>query len=219
MARQQTDVIQVGDLIDIATVEADRYNLSRTEKDTVRRSVNKLNSHLLLLKAHADEVLGFFELVDPRRSTAGEICDIADRLTSVAERLEAVIDQPTAPFSGTETILVVDDEEGMTAFLAASLRGRGYRVLEAASGQEAIERFKEENGKIDLILTDVEMSPINGYDLVDSLRSESPQIPALFISGLAPQRPLLGPGVDFLKKPFPKPRAHIEKVWRLLNQT
>jgi two-component system, cell cycle sensor histidine kinase and response regulator CckA len=104
-----------------------------------------------------------------------------------------------------ETILVAEDEEMVRGLLARMLRLRGYRVIEAASGGEAVAAAA--NGvRIDLLITDVVMTDINGRELADRLAKSRPSLPVLYISGYTDEsiahHGVLEPGIRLLEKPF-----------------
>jgi two-component system, OmpR family, alkaline phosphatase synthesis response regulator PhoP len=106
----------------------------------------------------------------------------------------------------TPLILVVEDEENLANTLALNLRIEKYDVLIARSGHEAIEQFKRQKKSIDLIVLDVMLPDINGFDLCEQFKKIQPQLPILFltakslhtdkISGLK-----LGAD-DYITKPF-----------------
>jgi len=123
--------------------------------------------------------------------------------------------------SGTETVLLVEDETTVRDLAARVLRQRGYTVLEAANGEEAL-RILENRGEISihLLLTDVVMPRMGGRALVNQLRSTGVMPKVLFMSGYTDnaviQNDILSPNVDFLQKPFtPEQLAH--KVRAVLN--
>ena len=105
---------------------------------------------------------------------------------------------------GHETILLAEDEAGIRAMTRTYLEGLGYRLLEAASGTEAIALAKEYRGSIDLVLTDVMMPGVRGDAVVNAIRQDRPEIQAILISGFAD-----GTNVDhsleILEKPFEFP--------------
>jgi two-component system, cell cycle sensor histidine kinase and response regulator CckA len=107
---------------------------------------------------------------------------------------------PAASLSpGTETILLVEDETPVRELICRVLQSAGYVVLAAGLPSEA-ERFLEESGHIDLLLTDVVMPEMSGYDLALRVTELRPNVRRLFISGYAPRVQLVkGP---LLKKPF-----------------
>ncbi|HEY2496873.1 MAG TPA: response regulator [Candidatus Angelobacter sp.] len=113
---------------------------------------------------------------------------------------------PLDYYRGTETILIVDDEESLRAVLVDLLGQLGYRILSAANGDEAIALAEAFSGKIDLLLTDVIMDPLSGPVLADTLTRTRPDMKVVFISGyanpsLAPDG-VLKPGTVLVNKPF-----------------
>jgi CheY-like chemotaxis protein len=108
--------------------------------------------------------------------------------------------------SGSETILLVEDEPMILKMTTHMLIGQGYRVLAAASPWEAIRLAKENAGSIDLLMTDVIMPEMNGCDLAKHLLIISPNIKRLFMSGytanIIEPHGVLEKGVHFIQKPF-----------------
>jgi DNA-binding NtrC family response regulator len=108
-------------------------------------------------------------------------------------------------YRGTETILLVDDEESLRNVVVDILSQLGYHMLSAASGPEALALAQEYSGKIDLLVTDVVMDPLPGPALAEQLASLRPEMKVIFISGyadsLAPDG-VLRPGTVLVNKPF-----------------
>src|SRR5215467_7342563 len=100
-------------------------------------------------------------------------------LTAVTENL------PLNYYRGTETILVVDDEESLRTVVVDLLSQLGYHVLSAAGGQEALELAAKYSGQIDLLLTDVVMDGLAGPELAEKLLQGRPEMKVVFISGFA----------------------------------
>ncbi len=111
-----------------------------------------------------------------------------------------------ADLTGEGTILLVEDEEGLRQLNARGLASRGYTVLEAANGVEAIEVLEKSDGKIDLVVSDVVMPEMDGPTLLRELRSRNPHLKIIFVSGYAEdafQKHLPADGqFAFLAKPF-----------------
>jgi CheY-like chemotaxis protein len=84
---------------------------------------------------------------------------------------------------GNETILLVEDERAVRSMLYISLRGYGYRVLQAADGEEALRRYEEAVEPVQLLLTDVVMPKMNGEELAEKLYRRDKRIKVLFMSG------------------------------------
>jgi PAS domain S-box-containing protein len=107
---------------------------------------------------------------------------------------------------GAETILVVEDEQGVRELTTKMLERLGYRVLAAASGAHALEIARTHAGQIALAVTDVVMPNMSGAQLAAELREVQPDIKVVFISGYTEnaisQHGVLDEGVAFLAKPF-----------------
>jgi two-component system cell cycle sensor histidine kinase/response regulator CckA len=87
--------------------------------------------------------------------------------------------------TGAGTILLVEDEEGLRGLNARGLQSRGYTVLQAANGIEAIEAFESHAGAIDLVVSDVVMPEMDGPTLLTKLRARSPDVKIILVSGYA----------------------------------
>jgi PAS domain S-box-containing protein len=123
----------------------------------------------------------------------------------------APTEKPVAPEAGKgETILVVEDEIFVRDLACLALRKRGYLVLQASNGPEAIEVWKKNRAKIDLLLTDMVMpSGMSGGELAKELVALNPALKIIYTSGYSPdilkQDSLLLQGVNFLPKPYDLP--------------
>ena len=110
------------------------------------------------------------------------------------------------PEVGTETLLLVEDEAAVRSSLRRLLELQGYTVLEARNGEDALRVFEAHEGEIDLILTDVTMPEMGGYELVERLRARRPELRVLFMSGYSERAPttngFISPGTGYLEKPF-----------------
>jgi two-component system cell cycle sensor histidine kinase/response regulator CckA len=111
-----------------------------------------------------------------------------------------------ADLTGEGIILLVEDEEGLRQLNARGLTSRGYTVLEAGNGVEAIEVLEKYDGKVDLVVSDVVMPEMDGPTLLRELRSRNPALKIIFVSGYAEdafQKHLPADGqFAFLAKPF-----------------
>jgi two-component system cell cycle sensor histidine kinase/response regulator CckA len=116
------------------------------------------------------------------------------------------VKRAAADLTGQGTILLVEDEEGLRALNARGLVSRGYTVVEAGNGVEAIEALERHAGHIDLVVSDVMMPEMDGPTMFKELRKQHPDIKVIFVSGYAEdafQKSLPDPEkYDFLPKPF-----------------
>ncbi len=112
----------------------------------------------------------------------------------------------SADLTGEGTILLVEDEEGLRRLNARGLASRGYTVLEAGNGVEAIDVLEKSAGEIDLVVSDVVMPEMDGPTLLRELRTRNPGLKIIFVSGYAEdafQKHLPADGqFAFLAKPF-----------------
>lgn len=113
---------------------------------------------------------------------------------------------PAPPVRGHETILLVEDEPGILKIAKRMLEGLGYRVLAAPTPGEALRLAAENPGKIQLLVTDVVMSEMNGRELAQKLSAVLPDLKRLFMSGysanIIAQQDLMEDRDRFLQKPF-----------------
>ncbi|HMG78375.1 MAG TPA: response regulator, partial [Xanthobacteraceae bacterium] len=90
-----------------------------------------------------------------------------------------------ADLTGQGTILLVEDEDGLRSLNARGLRSRGYSVIEASNGVEAMEALEEKNGAVDLVVSDVVMPEMDGPTLLKAMRVHNPHLKIIFVSGYA----------------------------------
>jgi PAS domain S-box-containing protein len=121
---------------------------------------------------------------------------------------------------GTETILLVEDQEGIRELVHEVLKRRGYSVLCASDGNEALRIAEECKESIDLLVTDIIMPNVGGQELASRLAQVRPRMKVMFMSGNPDQAFLsgdLGAGAVVLQKPFPLDTL-LHKVRSLLDQ-
>jgi len=148
------------------------------------------------------------------------------RFTVYLPRVEAEASAPVpvtavrAAHGGAETILVVEDQEGVRHYTAMVLARSGYRVLEAASGKDALKLAAREKKRIHLLLTDVVMPGITGRDLAVRMLRLNPNMKVIYMSGYTADaiesRGLADLGQAYLAKPF-TPDLLVEKVRQVLE--
>jgi PAS domain S-box-containing protein len=128
---------------------------------------------------------------------------------------------PFAPaLRGSETVLVVEDQDAVRQLISIILEGYGYHVLQASSGPDAIALAERYRDTIHLLLSDVVLPLMNGRVLAERLRASRPGIKVLHVSGyteeMIGQRGLLDKGLSYLQKPF-TPEALAAKVRETLS--
>ena len=129
-------------------------------------------------------------------------------------------EQTVLPGGGSETILLVEDDEGVAALARLILLTRGYTVLTAESGEEALELWGTQRNSIHLVVTDVILPGMNGRLLADRLLQEHPSLKLLFMSGYTESAVVhlgvMEGGIAFLSKPF-TPTDLARKVREVLD--
>ena len=147
-----------------------------------------------------------FEIILPRSEPAKETTEAKAPIATVA--------------AGSETILLVEDDEAVRNLVATFLRNGGYSVLMASEGNEALRVWEQFKGKIGLLLTDVIMPGMSGAALVESLKGAHPGIRVLFMSGYAGDAVVsqgqLDPRIPLIQKPFTAEKL-LEKVRAVLD--
>jgi signal transduction histidine kinase len=121
---------------------------------------------------------------------------------------------------GNETILLVEDADLVRHLAKEVLENKGYRVQEATSGRDALRISEQNQGPIDLLLTDVVMPEMNGHELASRLSSVRPEMRVLYMSGYTSDEivhhGVLEQGIDFIQKPF-SPEVLTLKVQEVLS--
>jgi signal transduction histidine kinase/CheY-like chemotaxis protein len=148
-----------------------------------------------------------FVICLPRAAQASDHHDVAPPPRKVAD-------------AGSETLLLVEDEEGVRKLLTHVLHRRGYKVLEASNGEEALHLYERHRSAIQLVLTDMVMPHMSGRELGEKLRSLSPELKIIYMSGYTDdvlvRTGALGPGMSFLQKPL-RPEVLAAKVREALD--
>jgi len=193
-------------------------------------------------------ILGFTHLLlsstdeaDPRRADVLAIAELTQRAVTVTARMRvfargagrtpqgaagnAAPAQPDrsaarAPATtGHETILVAEDDDSVREVVSRSLRVRGFQVLEAHNGGEALHMLQK-GTKVDVVISDLVMPVLGGLELAHALRALDPTIPLLLMSGHADDHESLQElgrsQIPFLQKPF-RPDALVRRVRELLD--
>ena len=135
---------------------------------------------------------------------------------------EEVAEESVAKLSGSETVMVVEDEAQILDLCNQVLSRAGYKVISASQPGEALLLAEQHEGDIHLLLTDVVMPSMNGKELKERLEKIKPEVKVLYMSGytanIIAHRGVLTEGVEFLQKPFATRDLAI-KVRRLLDRS
>ena len=137
-------------------------------------------------------------------------------LVDLEEESTSDIEEYSSVAPGGETVLVVEDETEVRNLVVQTLQVRGYAVLSAADGAEALRVIRSHEDSIDLLLTDVVMPRMDGPELAQRVRMLRPHIRLLFMSGYPAAGPHGLPGVILVQKPF-TPKTLARKVREALN--
>jgi len=141
------------------------------------------------------------------------------RVAAKAESLVRLDEGPEFP-AGSETILLVEDEEALRDVALSLLQNAGYQVIAARNAEAGLEMLKAANPKIDLLLTDVIMPGKSGVELLEQAKAVHPNLRSLFISGypgdLVSQRSGSVPEAAYLEKPFTR-SSLLKKVRSVLQ--
>lgn len=136
------------------------------------------------------------------------------------EPVTSEADESKRKLDGTETILVVEDDENIRKFVVRTLQIYGYKTIAAEDGEEALDLYLALDEPVDLILSDVIMPKMNGVDLVRQLRQQEPSLKTLFISGysndLLELEAIDELEIDILQKPF-GPQKLLRKIREILD--
>jgi CheY-like chemotaxis protein len=157
-----------------------------------------------------------------------EVSSESGRGTTFKIYLPAVSDQVSeegnseTPFvsGGKETILLVEDDEGVRGLALRCLKKQGYQVLTATDGKDALQVVKSHPGPLDLVLTDVVMPKLGGPEMVRQLKADSPDLKVLYMSGYTDdavvRHGLIEAEVAFIQKPY-TPQELSQKVRQILD--
>ena len=125
------------------------------------------------------------------------------------------------PTPGTETILIAEDDSSLRSLAKKTLTKFGYTVIEAVDGEDAVQKFKENQDSIQMLLFDIIMPKMSGHEAFTAISNIRPGIKTIFMSGYAPdmirEKAALGEGVPLLAKPL-SPTELLQKVRETLDQ-
>jgi len=135
------------------------------------------------------------------------------------EDVAEIIEVKDQDLTGTATVLLVEDEDAVRMFSARALANKGYNVLEAENGENALEVMNDHHGDIDIIVTDVIMPEMDGPTMAKEVIKKHPNMPIIFVSGYTEDRfkEEIGDNAYFLPKPFSLEQLAV-KVKEVLNK-
>ncbi len=140
---------------------------------------------------------------EPGQGTAFKIYLPISAETSVEEKINGI---PDIDLRGTETIILVEDDEQVRHLAIAILQRQGYTVFAAKDSDEALAALASHAGEVHMLLTDVVMPGMNGRELYEKMVQERPGLKVLYMSGytdnVIAQRGIRGKGIQFIQKPF-----------------
>ncbi|ABA04400.1 cell cycle control histidine kinase CckA [Nitrobacter winogradskyi Nb-255] len=126
-----------------------------------------------------------FRIFLPRHHPQAEALPASPGLLGEAKEPSSTAKPVNTDLTGQGTILLVEDEEGLRSLNARGLRSRGYSVIEASNGIEALEALDEKDGAVDLVVSDVVMPEMDGPTLLRKMRVRNPNLKIIFVSGYA----------------------------------
>ena len=145
-------------------------------------------------------------LTEPGRGTTIRICLPRDEEEKPAAVCQPVQRSEAAASASVETVLLVDDEDGVRHIAREFLKIKGYSVLEAGEAREAMRIAAQHTGPIHVMLTDIVMPGVKGEELAEQIRAVRPDLKVLYMSAYTEDAVLnlgiLAPGTNFIEKPF-----------------
>jgi len=185
------------------------------------------NNLLTVIAGYTSMMLTSVGLDDSLRVPLGEIREAAERATSLTRQLlaltsarQSVADDQLTEAQGHETILLVEDEQGVRKLTRLVLESHGYTVIEVSNGARALEAARAHRGPIHLLVTDVVMPQMSGSELAQHLHGSHPSAKVLFMSGYTDdavvRHGVIEAEAAFLQKPF-APHALAQKVRDVLD--
>lgn len=121
------------------------------------------------------------------------------------------MDNEFEKYKGTETILLVDDEESLRTMLSDALKSFCYQVIDAVDGQDAVEKYIQNSDKIDLVLSDIVMPRKDGISTYIDIKMINPNAKIMLMSGFIPENLQTEKNLPIITKPF-SPFDVIKKI-------
>lgn len=188
------------DSIEIRELVPRRLGEAQLQSAVIRNFLNAINNLLYLLIGNSEDALKQVTSDHVAYDRLKGIAGTAHELESTIERLQSLVEGGPG-FLGSATILVADDQEPVRNMLVKTLEQHGHTVFGASSGLEALEKCQAYPGQIHLVLADVGMEPMDGYELVRNVLLARPSTKAIYMSGNFPDYGRAMAGTEFLLKP------------------
>lgn len=202
-------------------------------KGLVGTALHDINNLLLVMSCSNSKLLEQISEDATAKETATLIIAAGKRIAEITSRLQRELSgirssdteapQPdprsARPAAGGETVLLVDDDSQVRQFLKTALVRGGYQVLDARHGPAAIAIAMRHTGTIDLLVTDMLMPEMSGRELADALRTATPDLRVLYLSGMdsSHQTASAPKNADtFVQKPFRLPDL-LSKIREILD--
>lgn len=154
-------------------------------------------------------IINLFHIsVSPCYSEPGQGTSFKIFLPALDKNAEKIVsDEVKAPIEGgTETILVVDDEEDIRELTSEALSNHGYNILDASSGEEALDIYNKHIKSIQMVILDLNMPGMGGKECLKKIKSLNPEVRVLFASGYSAtgqgKESLKAGAKDYISKPY-----------------
>jgi len=186
---------------------------------TTKKGKDKAGLGLSIVYGTVKSMNGFIDI----QSYPGSGTSFSIFIPAQVEKEKGKGEQPAVDsYRGTETLLVVDDEEIMIDLSKKILSSQGYKVIPAENGEKALEVLKEHSEEIKMIILDLIMPGMSGYETFKAIRKEHPDMPIIISTGYSPggsaAEILKEPLTEFLQKPFYM-KDMLSKVRALLDSS
>lgn len=202
-------------------------------KGLVGTALHDINNLLLVMSCSNSKLLEQISEDAPAKETATAIIAASERIADITRRLQrdlsgirssdTLVPQPVPrsanPTVGGETVLLVDDDSQVRQFLKTALVRGGYQVLDARHGPAAIAIAMRHTGSIDLLVTDMLMPEMSGKELAEALRTATPDLRVLYLSGMDSSQQTTSATTNrdtFVQKPFRLPEL-LSKIREILD--
>lgn len=206
----------IGDFVRIVDFPPRAQSETDANAEKLRSYLLGTNNQLYVILKNGKDALQKTESTSVRKLIT-EILKAASDLESRTREFQwSLVETPN--YLGSQTILIVDDEETVRTVVARSLKKCGYKTLQASDGEEALKVCNSYTGEIHVLLSDIEMQPMNGYELTRKIALLRPETKIVYMSGGVVDHSRCLAGADFLQKPLELMDALPQRIWTVLNR-